>query len=274
MNVSIVNTPRAFRNRTMFARGCDTAQRSDWLELWRRFDIPGPFLREMRFGNDLLELGFRLPSIYPRHGLAVEPFKIHTPDDVNVATIDLTEMTFKDEHGTTFLREVWKSFVVNVLGGKSFMSEYLFYQIKNGFPSGAIYIRPIKGKLWVDIPLSPELKRHIPAVFIRNEPDFRDLIRQVQEAQRTANDQPVGPIRSIPVPALPYQQPVITNPGWDHPFGTPYIGDRPVGPLYPGDIIYSDNTLWVAHSHGVLNSSGGSAAVLSALVNSINAGTE
>ena len=278
MNCSVVNTPRAFRNRTMFARGCDAAQRSDWLELWRRFEIPGPFLREMRFGNDLLELGFRLPSIYPRHGLAVEPFKIHTPDDVNVATIDLTEMVYKDERGTTFLREVWKSFVVNVLGGKSFMSEYLFYQIKNGFPSGNIYIRPIKGKLWIDVPLSPELKRQIPAVFIRNEPDFRDLIRQIQEAHRTANDQPVGPIRGLPVPGtpsdpmqIPYNTPV--NPGWGHPFGAPYIGDRPVGPLYPGDIIYSDSTLWVARSHGVLNSGTGD-AVLQTLVNSINVGTE
>ena len=265
----------------MFARGNDTAQRGDWIELWKRFEIPGPFLREMRFGNDLLELGFRLPSVYPQHGLAVEPFKIQTPDDVNVATIDLTEMTFKDKRGTTSLREVWKSFVVNVLGGKSFMSEYLFYQIKNGFPSGAIYIRPIKGKLWVDIPLSTELKRQIPAVFIRDEPSFRDLIRQIQDAQRTANDRPATRIVGTPGPGLhpdpmsiPYNTPVITNPGWGHPFGALYIGDRPVGPLYPGDIIYSDNTLWVAHSHGVLNTSGGSTAVLSALVNSINAGTE
>lgn len=264
----------------MFVRGSNAAQRSDWLELWRRFEIPGPFLREMRFGNDLLELGFRLPSIYPRHGLAVEPFKIHTPDDVNVATIDLTEMVYKDERGTTFLREVWKSFVVNVLGGKSFMSEYLFYQIKNGFPSGNIYIRPIKGKLWIDVPLSSELKRQIPAVFMREEPDFQDLIRQIQDAQRTANDHPVGPIRGTPNPGLhpdpgatPYTRPMI-SPDWGHPFGTPYIGDGIPGqtPLYPGDIIYADNTLWVARSHGVFNNSGD--AILHTLVSSINAGIE
>jgi hypothetical protein len=70
---------------------------------------------------------------------------------------------------------------------------------------------------------------------------------------------------------IPYNTPV--NPGWGHPFGAPYIGDRPVGPLYPGDIIYSDSTLWVARSHGVLNSGTGD-AVLQTLVNSINVGTE